>query len=393
MSSLPSFPKRFENVTNAVSKYGDRVLALGKYLTVADPLADDAAAALVSLGERGFATFERAASLGVARVPEAPPAFRRFFEAVEEVPAWADFDAIDRGGSLLFRTHMLGGLVLAFRSIMLGYVSPGGNKPLVYSARLQQDTIRRLIETSKFVQTTCLPGTLHRFGEGYQITLKVRLMHAKVRRMLLGSPAWNRDAWGVPINQHDMAATALLFSLEVVDGVRSLGFLLTNNEIEAYFQLWKYSSYLMGVFPDLLVGSEPDAWRLRNVIEATEGEPDDDARALANSLVHAGVRGARNLEERKRAERMLPFNRALSHHLIGEKIATQLGIKNSRVRHAIPLLTRSVQQAERARTRLPGATEWAVERGRAYWRQIVEMGLLGAPATFAPPEALARIVS
>ncbi len=392
MSEHSAFPSRFRNVASAVSTYGERVLTLGKYLDVSDPLADDVATEVERMGASGFALFERAASIGVGRVPEAPAAFVRFFEAVEEVPSWADFGAIDRGGALLFRTHMLGGLVLAFRSIVLGYVSPGGNKPLVFSGRLQQDTVRRLIETSKFVATTCTPGSLHRFGEGYQITLKVRLMHAKVRRMLLRSPKWKSDAWGLPINQHDMAATALLFSLEVVDGVRSLGFILSHDEIDAYLQLWKYSTYLMGVFPDLLVGCERDAWRLRDVIEATEGEPDDDARALTAALVSAGVNGARTEVEKKRAERMMPFNRALSHHLLGETIATQLGIENTRFRYALPVVKRAVVRAERARLRLPGATGWAVEKGRAYWDQIVKLGLLGAQATFAPPESLARLV-
>ena len=391
MSAALSFPSRFQNVREAASKYGDRVLALGKYLDVSDSLADDVAEAVEKMGASGFSMFERAASLGIRPIPDAPSAFVRFFEAVEEVPSWADFDAIDRGGALLFRTHMLGGLVLAFRSIVLGYVSPGGNKPLVFSGRLQQDTVRRLLETSKFVATTCVPRSLHRFGEAYQITLKVRLMHAKVRRMLLRSPKWHSAAWGVPINQHDMAATALLFSLEVVDGVRSLGFVLSDDEIDAYLQLWKYSTYLMGVLPDLLVGSERDAWRLRDVIAATEGEPDDDARALTSALVSAGVNGARTADEKKRAQRMMPFNRALSHHLLGETIATQLGIENTRFRYALPIVKRAVERAERARLRIPGGTDWAVKKGRAYWDEIVRVGLLNAPTTFAPPESLVRL--
>jgi hypothetical protein len=44
-------------------------------------------------------------------------------------------------------------------------------------------------------------------GAGYRSTLRVRLIHALVRRHVAAMPDWRADEWGLPINQTDMAAT------------------------------------------------------------------------------------------------------------------------------------------------------------------------------------------
>ena len=60
------------------------------------------------------------------------------------------------------------GLTLA-TSLVLGYASPGGNKPLAFSGQLEKRAPQRLLETSRFVEATCLPGGLARFAPGFAI--------------------------------------------------------------------------------------------------------------------------------------------------------------------------------------------------------------------------------
>jgi hypothetical protein len=45
---------------------------------------------------------------------------------------------------VLLRTGFLGGIVLGFRSLVAGYCSPAGNKPLAFSGRLREAAPRRL---------------------------------------------------------------------------------------------------------------------------------------------------------------------------------------------------------------------------------------------------------
>src|SRR5205823_697063 len=128
---------------------------------------------------------------GAAAAPSAPPALRDFFAETARVPAWVDWTTIDHAGAVLHRAGVLGGLVLGAMSLPLGYASPGGNKPLVFSGRLTEQAPRRLNETSRFVQAVCLPRGMRPGADGLKITLKVRIMHAHVRRMLLRSGKWD----------------------------------------------------------------------------------------------------------------------------------------------------------------------------------------------------------
>src|SRR5262249_51979302 len=178
------------------------------------------------------AMLEAALDRGIGAVPDAPEALRALFAELDRVPAWVDWPTLDAGGELLMRAGPFGGMVLGAGSLVLGYASPGGNKPLVFSGRLTEQAPRRLDETSRFVQAVCRPGGMQRSGDGFKITVKVRLMHAEVRRMILRSGRWDDARWGAPLNQHDMAATTLLFSLVVLEGLRSLGLVIGREEAE-----------------------------------------------------------------------------------------------------------------------------------------------------------------
>ena len=152
-------PSRFLNATAARGRFGDRVDRLGEFLLRVDPLADAVVEAIEAMpAGAGWALFRRAAQSGIANTPDAPDAMRALFAQVERVPVWVDWETLDRGGAVLRRAGPLGGIVLGMKSLVLGYSSPGGNKPLVLSGRLEEQAGRRLAETARFVQATIAPG-------------------------------------------------------------------------------------------------------------------------------------------------------------------------------------------------------------------------------------------
>jgi hypothetical protein len=284
----PGPPSRFLHAAEARARFGSSIDRLSELLHEGDPLADAVVEAFSRLPPgTGRRMLEEALRNGIGSVSGAPDALRALFAEVDHVPAWVDRDAIERGGELLFRAGWFGGLSLG-TSLIYGYASPGGNKPLVFSGRLNEQAPRRLMETSRFVEATCLPGGLRRFAEGFAITVKVRVMHAQVRRLLLESGRWSSEDWGLPINQHDMGGTSLLFSAVPIDSLRKLGFEHGEEEIHLFMQLWRYSGYLMGVSPEVLPTSEREARRLMDMIASTEAEPDDDSRRLTRALFAAG---------------------------------------------------------------------------------------------------------
>jgi len=383
------FPTRFSHVPEARARFGDRVDRLGAFLGRVDPLADEVVAAIQGT-PGGWRLFDEAARVGVDRVAGAPASFRALFDQVEHVPMWVDWETVDRGGEVLLRAGPLGGIVLALKSLVLGYTSPAGNKPLVFSGRLQEQAPRRINETARFVQATLRPGAMRPRGEGWQITLKVRLIHAHVRRMILESGRWDAAAWGAPINQHDQAATLLLFSTIVLEGLRQLGMRIPSAKAEAYVHLWRWSGWLMGVDPELLPATEAEGVRLREVITATMGEPDADSRDLTRALLESTLRKGKTPRERANADRVVRLNAALCRALLGTEMADKLAVPDTPWRCTVPFVRRLVSGVELVRRRVPFGEVHALRTGTRYWDRVVEIGLAGTMAEFGLPQGLAR---
>jgi hypothetical protein len=382
------FPARFVRVEEARARFGDRVDRLGAFLTRVDPLADAVVADIESM-KGGFRLFEEISRVGIARAPQAPDSFRAFFESVERPPLWVDWNVVDGGGEVLLRAGVLGGLVLGLKSLVLGYTSPAGNKPLVFSGRLQEQASRRVNETAKFVQATITPGAMRPHREGWRITLKVRLMHAHVRGMILKTGRWD-DAWGLPINQHDMLGTSLLFSIAVLQGLRTLGIRIPPETADAYMQLWRWSGWLIGMDPELLVSTEAEGERLVDLISATQAEPDEDSRKLTRALLDAPLLMAKDKRDLARARRLVRFSVAVCRELIGDLRADALQLPETTWRYSLPVVRRLVSSVELVRERVPFGDVPAVWAGTRYWDRVIEVGLAGATAEFALPHRLSR---
>lgn len=224
---------------------------LAEALTRGDPLADGW---LEEHGrtQEGRTLLEQALIHGIEAVPEAPASLRALFRQLECVPLWLDPAALLLGARTFRRTGMLGQLVLADFGLMAGYGSSAVVKPLVMTGQLTANTAERLINTGRFVTQVTEPGALTPGREGYRAAVHVRLVHAAVRRALAHAPAWRHADWGLPINQADMLATNLLFSIGVVEGCRKLGAAFREDEVDALVHLWRYVGHLVGVDEHLL---------------------------------------------------------------------------------------------------------------------------------------------
>ena len=381
-------PVRYTNLPAARARFGDKVDRLAPFFYKLDPAADACIEAM-DHHPGSWPMVTRALSHGASSVKELPPAFRALLDAVDHVPAWVDWETLDRGGALLMRSGPLAGLVLGAKSLPHGYASPGGNKPLVFSGRLTEQAARRLNETSRFVQAVCRPGGMRRFGDGFQITVKVRLMHAQVRRMLLRSGRWDETRWGAPINQHDMSATTLLFSYSVLEGLRTFGLRIAPDEAESFIQLWRYVGHVIGADPELTPASEFEAHQLAELVGMTMGEPDDDSRALVKALLHSPFEGCKSELERAMALRRSRLGGGLCRGLVGDELADKLAVPRDVYRFAVPAIRAFVSKTERVRQAFPAAERAAIEVGTRYWDRVVQVGLAGATAEFGLPEKLA----
>jgi hypothetical protein len=387
--SLPAtaWPRRIENRELARRRFGELPARLVPYLERGDPLAD---AAIASLS--GFSAAQREAIIESALTDgamAAPQALSKLVSSARQVPPWLDEARLSRAHEVFLRAGLLGGIALGLCSLVHGYAAPAGNKPLAFSGRLKERAERRLAETGRFVTAVTELGGLTAGAAGFRAVLRVRLMHAQVRRLLLDSGRWSHQKWSHPINQHDMLATILLFSCVFIDAIRKLGVHVSAKEADDYQHLFRYVGELIGVEPALLPATFAEGMRLAQLIRLTQGAPDDDSRELVSALIDAPLRSAKTPEQRKRAERQVAVARGICRGLIGDELADQLGLPRDHHRHLVAGMRATLRVLETLRRNMPGVNDFVQGLGGRYWDATVRRGLAGVPARFELPQRLA----
>jgi hypothetical protein len=383
-------PTRFKNGDLARERFGARADAYAAHLMEGDPLADDLVRALSARPPRqGRKMLELFLERGIEAVPDAPPEMVRFSEHVHRAPIWVDRATIDRGGATYIRCGGILALVMACVSLPLAYASPAGNKPLILSGRLVELALRRLAETVHWLLATCQPNGLEPFSEGFKITIRVRLIHAQVRRLLSASGRWDRASWGVPLNQSDLADTSLLFSIAPLEALTRLGFDFSDEERESVMQLWRWSGYLMGIEPDLLCVTEFEARRALELSLMTREAPDEDSRRLTDALMNA-VPGffVGPESDRSKVAWMVDACYAISRVLIGDEISDGLHYPRNPWRFVLPVLRRMVAQTELLRRYTPRGRELVMDAATEILERLKATGFGGAAADFDLPPRL-----
>lgn len=386
-ASVMAWPQRIKNREQACARFGELPTRLVPYLDRSDPSGDAAVVALSGLAaDQREATIESALDGGPSPVPDE---LARLVATARQVPPWLDEERLQRAHEVFLRAGLLGGITLGLCSLVHGYAAPAGNKPLAFSGRLKERAERRLAETGRFVTAVTEAGGLKPSSPGFRMVLRVRLMHAQVRRLLLESGRWSHDQWSHPINQHDMLATILLFSCIFVDGIRKLGVHVSAQEADDYQHLFRYVGELIGVESALLPTTFSEAMRLARFIRLTQGDPDTDSRELVSALIDAPLRTAKTPEQRKRAERQVAVSRGLCRGLVGDELADALGLPRDRHRLLVPSMRVALNVLETLRRNLPHVNDFVQGLGSRYWDATVRRGLAGVPARFELPQRLA----
>lgn len=355
--------------------------AYRRYLQQVDPLADDVAAAFAELpAGRGRQMLDTALASGIDAIGDPPSALVKLFNELDAPPIWVDFERLDRGGSLFMRSGAAGMTILGLVCLPMMYSSPGGNKPLVFTGQLLRRAPRRLAETARFMLETSRSGGLRRDAEGFRLTVKVRLMHAQVRRLLWKSGRWD-PSWGEPVNQMYLAGTSLALSVVFVDGLRRLGLRVGVRDAEDLIALWRYSSHLMGVDPQLQCSTETQGWRIVELVRRCEGAPDGDSVALIHAVMNASYVPAFDCHAWR-----IPLAYDWSRSLLGDASADALGYPPRKgwqwVRHAARPL---VSTADLLLHATPSGRALSARFGAALWDRATTEILSGKH----PPAATA----
>jgi hypothetical protein len=338
----------------------------------ADPPADRAVAALIgpwseadgamgpglarlAQATRLMAGWTTNGSLATWQAPaEADPAvaaaLRAYLDECLALPAWARPADIARAENLFMEYGPLSCTLLFCASLPECYVLPHLSEVLHVAGQLEAHTEHRIRQTAAMVFPVMMKGGLTSpEGGGIAQVLKVRLIHATIRHLILrGAPeaapaqvaaraspgpraslhealracGWDTARQGLPCNQLELAYTLLTFSSVFLQGMRRLGLPLSEDDERAYLHTWNVAGHVLGIRQELMAHGMAEARAMFDGIQALAAArpPTPDVRpGLGAALMDAMARSIR-----------LPVLRGLpvpmTRWLVGRGTARAVGI-------------------------------------------------------------------
>lgn len=279
---VPAVVGGFAAMLGVRSPDDDQWRRLGAGLLVGDDAMDGLVDWMVATGSKQTRPlFDRALRSGIAAVPEAPEPLRAFFTEIETVPAWVDHDKLVRGTKVLLSGGSDGMYIARDVAMLGGYQFSGFNKTLLRTGALEKGSNQRWAETMQWAMDVLSEDGLSPLGLGYQSTIRVRLIHAFVRRHVAAMPDWQSEDWGLPINQTDMAATLVGAFIAPAIGGMGLGMVLTPADADAVAHMVRYVGWLLGVEEQWLPHSFRDGVRVLVHTLSALADPDESTRLLA----------------------------------------------------------------------------------------------------------------
>ena len=330
-------------------------LDLDKMQWVADPHADDAIEAILgastaprtaerlrrldelnavvrtwqdNAGVAAWRTDARLAELGIGEP------LQRYVTAAQPLPPWADRDRIARAETMFMDYGALSLTTLFCASLPECYVVPDLAAVLHATGQLEERAEHRIRTTGAMIFPVMMPGGLTRpDGNGIAQILKVRLIHATVRNLILrASPeaaiarlnsangaegavlipmlariqpgdsmhralhvhGWDLEACALPNNQEELAYTLLTFSYVFLRSMRRLGIAFTNAQEEDYLHAWNVAGHFLGIRRELMADTMDPAADLFARMQARgradvakHSHPDDPRPQLGAALMDA----------------------------------------------------------------------------------------------------------
>lgn len=259
---------------------------------------------------------------------------------------------------MLVRYGAQWGLVLGAASLLAGADNWIAAKPLLLTGRYGTQPAVRSIEVGEWLSRVAAPGGMAIDAPGFQHTVRVRMIHAHVRRHIRASTEWDEDAWGVPIPQPYMAFTLAEFGHISLAAMAKIGVRLRPQELDDIYHLWRYVGYVVGVDPALNPVDEADHVRIEELYHLTSPGPDEYSKQFCRALTEdylapqlaTLLRGPARFRE-DLARRTLY---GMSRVFLGDDAADALGVPDGAAKHVVRAARPALLALDQARLRVLG---------------------------------------
>lgn len=351
--------------------------AFVEHMTLGDELGYAAWNALRPLKRAGHQMITQALDHGIETVENPPKELVQLFQQLDTVPDWVDWDQLNRGAIAIWRAGRFVPICLGYSSIGYGFSSYGGTKALNFT-RLLIDESRageRMAETLRWVAAVTTPNGMRRNGDGFNYSVRVRMVHCAVRFGVSRSPKWQWNEWGLPITNSDLFfTTSKVFCANLVDALEKLGIRYSDQDKEDIFALWRYIAYVMAVPDELNHVDRADSVYKNEIIRTVEKAPDDACRILLHSLIGYSTKYTdgyqplplwliTNMSQRQK----VVMSYGLLRHLTDDEFCESMHIPDTRFKHVVKGVSKLIDAKERIRMKVPHQDE------KAAWKTLNDM--------------------
>jgi ER-bound oxygenase mpaB/B'/Rubber oxygenase, catalytic domain len=290
-------------------------------------------------------------------------ALKAYVAAAKVLPGWADTKKIARAETLFMGYGTLSVTILFCASLPECYVVPDLASVLHATGQLEQHADYRVRATGAMIFPVMMPGGLtDASGGGIAQTLKVRLIHATIRNLILRrSPqealvalarenglddagvvepyaaltqqsqnmhhalfalGWKLKQKGLPCNQEELAYTLFTFGYVYLRSMRCLGLALKAEDEEAFLHAWNVMGHVLGIERSLMADTMREAEekfaeiQIRGRCNPVQPDP---RPALGSALMNA-------------MEQLIPFRLLkgipvlMTQHLCGPGASRDIGV-------------------------------------------------------------------
>ncbi len=259
---------------------------------------------------------------GEEALRNAPASLREFFRDAETPPEWLDYAAFAPGVRMFHRNSqvILGAFVAG---VLIEGFTTNIAKSFFITGRVRDQGVRRLGQNNRHMMEIFLPNGMYRYGDGWKLSVRIRLVHARMRRLLNNSEDWDTEAWGVPISAAHLGYAISAFSARLLRHAKTLGAKYTDEEYASFMAVWRYSGHLMGIPETILFRDADEALKLYGIGQVCEPDSPIESVVMAHSLVNSAPLIAGKTDPAARRT-LAEYIYRVSRGLIGRDVAESL---------------------------------------------------------------------
>ncbi len=254
--------------------------------TIDDPFADAVIDALAAFAPEDANRFIKACMQQDEKVlADAPDVLHNFFDDLEKKPVWFDPQALYPGYRAFHAHSDL--FIPAFFLVSVRSASTLIGKSFYASGRvLGGFGMRRIRQNTRHFIEIMLPDALERQGDGWKLSVRIRLVHARLRRLIRDESDWDESVYGAPLSSAHMALASANFSATMLSHAEILGAKLDEATRNGFMQAWRYASYLIGTPERLLFeGDYEKTLEFARIATLCEPPPNEESAAVANAMI------------------------------------------------------------------------------------------------------------